>query len=138
MARPRGRSRPDDPASEAVPPLGRTGAEGGVSTPVPETGTADVRTLQHRGDPGRLIERTYSAEASLCQADEVILAWLMSLPPDPPPPKAAARLRVQLTAKMGAPITPHQQRLVELLDFVARHRRRASRIRHANDNAIPQ
>lgn len=95
-----------------------------------------MRAVQHRGDPSRLIEQTYSGDATVSEADEAVLAWLMSLPPDPSPPKAAARLRAVLTAKIGAPISPHQQRLVELLDFVARHRRRAAGGRHANDNAI--
>jgi len=100
----------------------------------PENGAADVCAPQHRNDAGRLIEQTYSAQASVCDADELILAWLMSLPPDSPPPKAAARLRVQLTAKMGAPRAQHQHRLVELLDFVARHRRRAAGAPHVNDD----
>jgi hypothetical protein len=93
-------------------------------------GYADVRDffrLQQREsrqiDPGRLIESVFLGETPADDADVVLIAWLAILPTDAHVPAAAAELARHLAQKMPRPHSPLQRRLLELLAYVAAHRR---------------
>jgi hypothetical protein len=81
-----------------------------------------------RADPAAVIQRTLggfpAAEAS---AEQVVLAWLMTLPRDVDPPRAARSL---LAARMPCCRTaqpPGVSEIRDLLRYIASHRK--SRIR---------
>lgn len=93
-------------------------------------GYADVRDffrLQQREsrqiDPGRLIESTFLGETPADDADIVLIAWLAILPLDTDVPAAAAELARHLALKIPRPHSALQCRLLDLLAYVAAHRR---------------
>ncbi len=124
MRAPRRRSRPNRPASQDAARAHDARGEESISGLSQEAGSA-ASDGTPEDDPGRLIEQTFLASASVCDADELILAWMALLPRELPPPQAARRLCARLRAQVSPPLAAHQQRLLELLEFVAKHRERA-------------
>jgi hypothetical protein len=75
-------------------------------------------------DPGRVIETAFRSDCCADEPETYVLAWLAILPPSVGAPRAAALLSARLQRlRVGKPSSA-QRRLIELLDFVAMHRRR--------------
>jgi hypothetical protein len=83
-----------------------------------------VHDDSHGIDPGRLIETAFRNRSPVDDPETYVLAWLAVLPAMADAPRAAAILAGRLRRlRVGVP-SPWQRRLIVLLDFVARHRRR--------------
>jgi hypothetical protein len=123
MAQPRRLSRPDRPAKDShrkahlrrCPPSAslRSGAERryGDGTSV---------------DPGRLIEKAFRDRRPADDPETYVLAWLSLVRSSAEVPRAAAALAERLSRLRLGVRSPWQRRLIELLTFVAKHRRRSS------------
>lgn len=126
MSRPRYGSRLDPKRRSTT--RAPAGGFGSSAQDTPKSTSSGARTelpaSPERDDPGRLIEQTFLASASLCDVEDLILAWLAILPRGIPPPLAARRLYDRLRPQAPSNPAPHQQRLLELLAFIAKHRRR--------------
>lgn len=103
------------PANDRLP---QTGAPRGRETPAP-----GPRPEAGPDDPGHHIETAFACPWRGGDPVTAILAWLAILPPGADPPAAAGRIRQRLRAKASPPLSRPQERLLDLLDFVAAHRR---------------
>jgi hypothetical protein len=77
-----------------------------------------------RIDPGRLIETAYRDRHPEDVPETYVLAWLAILAPPVDTPRAAAKLVARLSRLHTGVRSSWQRRLIELLEFIARHRRR--------------
>jgi hypothetical protein len=78
-----------------------------------------------RIDPGRLIESAFRGRNQADDPETYILAWLTLLPVPADVPRSAAILSGRLLRLRTGTRSTWQRRLLELLAFVARHRRAA-------------
>ena len=74
-------------------------------------------------DPGRLVESAFLGIQPEEDADVVIIAWLAVLPSGTHVPAAAAQLARHLNQLITKPPTLMQRRLLDLLAYVAAHKR---------------
>jgi len=118
MALPRRLSRPDRPAKDSH----RSARSHGC--------TAFARVRHHDDgawiDPGRLIENAFRDRRPADDPETYVLAWLGVLRTPADVPRAEAALAERLSRLQLGVRSPWQRRLFELLEFVARHRRRSS------------
>lgn len=120
MSVPRPASRPDrSPAGQTRAAAARELAD-----------YADVRDFfrvrqhnRHTIDPGRLIEATFLGAAPEEDVEAVLIAWLTLLPSDADVSEAASDLSRHLCGLQPPPHSAIQRRLLDLLAFVAAHRR---------------
>lgn len=77
-------------------------------------------------DPGRLIENAYRERVPADAPETYLLAWLAILPSKADAPRAAASLLHRLVRLQPLARSPWQHRVIELLELVAKHRRRAT------------
>jgi hypothetical protein len=121
MAQPRRQSRPDRPAvdSHQGARLARRSSPAGTESAAPS-----AHDDSHGIDPGRLIEIAFRDRCPADEPETYVLAWLAVLRAPVDAPCAAAILAERLRRLPICVRSPWQRRLIELLDFVARHRRR--------------
>jgi hypothetical protein len=118
MAQPRRLSRPDRPTKDShrvarsheCPPFARVSRH--------DDGA--------RIDPGRLIENAFRDRRPADDPETYLLAWLSLMRASADVPRAAAVLAARLSLLPLGVRSPWQRRLIELLEFVARHRPRSS------------
>lgn len=79
-----------------------------------------------RVDPGRLIETAFRDRHPADGPETYVLAWLSVVRTSADVPRAAAALAERLSRLQLGVRSPWQRRLIELLAFVAKHRRRSS------------
>jgi hypothetical protein len=79
---------------------------------------------RHGIDPGHLIETAFRNRCPADDPETYVLAWLAVLRVPADAPCAAAVLASRLRCLSVGVLSPWQRRLIALLDFVARHRRR--------------
>jgi hypothetical protein len=112
MRPPRARPRPDHPAADLQASCCDL-QPNAVATPF-------ERELD---DPGGLLRQAFATGTDPFAPDAAVLAWLAILPPGSDAPAAARRLQQRLRVPAAWPLTPSQARLLDLLGFVAAHRR---------------
>lgn len=123
MAKLRRLSRPDRPQTDShrkarldrCPPFAR--GRSGAASPH-DDGT--------RIDPGRFIENAFRDRRPADDPETYVLAWLSLVRASADVPRAAAVLAERLSRLQLGVRSPWQRRLIELLAFVAKHRRRSS------------
>jgi hypothetical protein len=123
MAQPRRLSRPDRPTKDSrrsaglhrCPPSARL-----------RSGAASPYHDGARIDPGRLIEDAFRDRHPGEDPETYVLAWLSVVRASADVPRAAAALAERLSRLRLGVRSPWQRRLMELLTFVAKHRRRSS------------
>lgn len=75
-----------------------------------------------RADPAGLIQRALGGfPTGFCSADQIVLAWLMTLPPDVNPPSAARSLLTSRLPCCRPEVLPATGTVRDLLRFIAAH-----------------
>jgi hypothetical protein len=75
-----------------------------------------------RADPAGLIQRALGGfPTGYCCADQIVLAWLMTLPPDVAPPRAARSLLNGRLPRCRQEVAPAIDAVRGLLRFIAAH-----------------
>jgi len=123
MAQPRRLSRPDRPAKDSYR---RARLHGCTPSACLRRGTARPSDDGTRIDPGRLIENAFRDRLSADDPETYVIAWLSLVRASSHVPCAAAALAEHLSRLQLGVRSPWQRRLIELLTFVAKHRRRSS------------
>ena len=118
MAQPRRLSRPDRPEKDSH----RSARLHGCSSFARVTPYHDGTRI----DPGRLIETAFRDRRPADDPETFVLAWLSLMRACPDVPRAATALAERLSRLQLGVRSPWQRRLIELLAFVAKHRRRSS------------
>ncbi len=77
-------------------------------------------------DPGRLIETAFLGAVPEDDAEALLIAWLTVLPEGVDAPAAAAHLARHLNQLLQRPPSRAQRRLLDLLAYVAAHKRTTS------------
>jgi hypothetical protein len=118
MVLPRRLSRPDRPAKDSHRSARSRGR------------TVCARATRHDDgawiDPGRLIENAFQGRSPADDPETYVLAWLGLLRTPADVPRAAAALAERLSRLKPGVRSPWQRRVIEILEFVATHRRRSS------------
>jgi hypothetical protein len=122
MAQPRRLSRPDRPGKDShparlhrCPPFARV-----------RSGAEWPRDDGTRIDPGRLIESAFRDRRPADDPETYVLAWLSVVGTSADVPRAAVALTERLSRLQLGVRSPWQRRLIKLLAFIAKHRRRSS------------
>lgn len=124
MAQPRRLSRPDRPTKDSHR---RTDHVRCMAQQCAGATTHGYESDGLRFDPGRLIETAFRTRHPADDPETYLLAWLAVLSKQADAPHAARMLAGQLRRLAPCAPSPWQQRLIELLDFVAAHRPRLQR-----------
>src|SRR5262245_11821235 len=119
MAQPRRSSRPHHSLAED-----RLGVHRGRRSPPEQATSAGPPDDAERIDPGRLTEDAFRDRRPADAPETHVVAWLAALQAPANAPRAAATLIGRLMREHDGTLSPWQSRMIELLAFVARHRRR--------------